>query len=72
MMMNSTKKIMAEKADEETPDKIHKIDMEDKKLKHFQYTHFRIPLYKHPGVNLFEIFVPLWILSFINLVVFFQ
>ena len=46
--------------------------MEDKKHKHFQYTHFRIPLYKHPGVNLLEIFIPLWILGLINIFVFFQ
>jgi hypothetical protein len=29
-------------------------------------------MYKHPGVNLFEIFVPLWILGFINIIVYFQ
>ena len=44
----------------------------DIKIKPYQYTHFRIPLYKHPGTNLFEIFIPLWILAFINLIVFFQ
>lgn len=44
----------------------------DAKIKSFQYSHFRIPLYKHPGANLFEIFVPLWILAFINLTIFFQ
>ena len=47
-------------------------EAEDKKHKHFQYAHIRIPLYKHPGVNLFEIFVPLMILGFINILVFFQ
>ena len=57
---------------DESPDKIHKVDMEERKHKHFQYVHFRIPLYKHPGVNLFEIFIPLWILGLINLFVFFQ
>ena len=45
---------------------------EDKKIKHYQYVHFRAPVYKHPGVNLMEIFIPLWILGFINLIVFFQ
>lgn len=44
----------------------------DEKIKHFQYTHFRIPLYKHPGSSLLAIFIPLWVTGFINLVVFFQ
>ena len=47
-------------------------DDKGKKIKAFQYTHFRIPLYKHPGLDLFQIFVPLWILGLINLIVFFQ
>jgi hypothetical protein len=47
-------------------------DSNKKKLKHFQYVHFRVPLFKHPGVNLFYIFVPMWILGSINLLVFFQ
>ena len=46
--------------------------MEDKKVKHFQYAHIRVPLYKHPGVTLLEIFIPLWILGLINIFVFFQ
>lgn len=43
-----------------------------KKVKHFQYTHFRIPLYKNPGSSLLSIFIPLWVTAIINLVVFFQ
>lgn len=31
-----------------------------------------MPFYKHPGVNLIEIFIPIWILGFINVLVFFQ
>ena len=46
--------------------------MEDKKVKHYQYAHIRVPLYKHPGVTLLEIFIPLWILGLINIFVFFQ
>jgi len=44
----------------------------DKLLKHFQYAHFRIPLYKNPGTNLLAIFVPLYVLGLINLIVYFQ
>ena len=44
----------------------------EKKIKHFQYVHFRIPLYKHPGAALLSIFIPIYVLGFINLVVFFQ
>jgi len=44
----------------------------DSKIKHFQYAHFRIVMYKYPGVNLISIFVPLWILGVINLFIFFQ
>mgnify|MGYP000191599508 CR=1 FL=1 len=29
-----------------------KPEKEEKKIKHYQYTHFRAPVYKHPGVNL--------------------
>lgn len=45
---------------------------DDHKIKHFQYVHFRIPMYKYPGTNLISIFVPLWVLGFINLLIFFQ
>jgi hypothetical protein len=44
----------------------------DPKVKNFQYVHFRIVMYKYPGVNLISIFVPLWILGVINLFIFFQ
>jgi hypothetical protein len=44
----------------------------EEKIKQFQYVHFRIPLYKYPGANLVSIFVPLWVLGFINLLIFFQ
>lgn len=42
------------------------------KLKPFQYAHFRIPMYKYPATSLIQIFIPLWLLGFINLAVFFQ
>lgn len=45
---------------------------EDSKIKNFQYVHFRIPLYQYPGANLINIFIPLWVLGFINLLIFFQ
>ena len=70
--MNSTKKLIVEKNEEESAEKIKKVEMEDKKVKHFQYAHIRVPLYKHPGVTLLEIFIPLWILGLINIFVFFQ
>jgi hypothetical protein len=44
----------------------------DPPIKNFQYAHFRITMYKYPGVNLISIFVPLWILGLINLFIFFQ
>ena len=47
-------------------------DKGDSKIKPFQYAHFRIPLYKHPGVGLFQIFGPLWFLAFVNIIIFFQ
>lgn len=45
---------------------------EDKKIEHFQYAHFNIPLYKFPMVALATIFLPLWLLGLINLAIFFQ
>ena len=44
----------------------------EEKIKNFQYAHFRIPLYKYPGASLVSIFVPLWVVGFINLLIFFQ
>ena len=44
----------------------------DDKIKNYQYTHFRIPLYKYPGASLVSIFIPLWLVGFINLLIFFQ
>jgi hypothetical protein len=41
-------------------------------VKAFQYAHFRIPLFKNPAISVFSIFVPLWIIGFINLFIFFQ
>lgn len=38
----------------------------------FQFAQFRIALYKYPGSSILSIFVPLWILGFINLFIFFQ
>jgi hypothetical protein len=56
------------------PDSPVKTFNEDKdlKIKHFQYVHFRIPMYMYPGANLVSIMLPLWILSFINLLIFFS
>lgn len=45
---------------------------EDSKIKNYQYAHFRIPLYQFPISNLVNIFVPLWLLGFINLLIFYQ
>ena len=57
-----------------TPAKLEKKKKEedDTKIKNFQYANFRIPIYKFPGSNLVSIFIPLWVLGFINLLVFFQ
>jgi hypothetical protein len=44
----------------------------DKKIDHFQYAHFNVPLYKFPIVALATIFLPLWLLAIINLGIFFQ
>jgi hypothetical protein len=38
----------------------------------YQYAHFRIPVYKYPGVSILTIFIPIWILGLIGLFVFFQ
>ncbi len=39
---------------------------------HFQYSLFKIPIYKHPFASLVMIFLPLWSLSIIKLGIFFQ
>lgn len=39
---------------------------------HFQYSCFKIPIYKHPLASLVMIFLPLWALAIINLGIFFQ
>lgn len=44
----------------------------ESKVNNFQYVHFRIPMYKYPGSNLLSIFLPLWVLAFINLTIYFQ
>ena len=41
-------------------------------MKNYQYSHFRIPLYKYPVSSILEIFIPLWILAAINLGIYFQ
>lgn len=38
----------------------------------YQFTHFRIPIYKYPGLSILTIFIPIWILGLIGLGVFFQ
>ncbi len=50
--------------------KLNKED--DAIIKNYQYAHFRIPLYQYPISNLVNIFLPLWVLGFINLLIFFQ
>lgn len=49
-----------------TPNKV------SKSPKYYQYSHFKIPLYKYPGSSLATIFIPLWILGLATLAVFFQ
>ena len=59
---------------------IHKIEVKgscnysekEKKLKNYQYAHFRIPMYKHPVSSLIEIFIPVWVLAAINLGIYYQ
>ena len=57
--------------DPNSPAKPSKKD-DGSKIKNFQYVNFRVPLYKYPGANLVQIFIPLWILGFITLLIFFQ
>ena len=44
----------------------------DYNARHFQYTHFVIPLYKYPGNALMTIFIPLFLLSLLSQAIFFQ
>ena len=48
------------------------MDDDSMRVKHFQYAHFTIPLYKFPTVTIATIFLPLWLLGIINLGIFFQ
>ena len=41
-------------------------------FKPFKYAVFEIPLFRHPIVDMMTIFIPLWLLSFISLYVYFQ
>jgi hypothetical protein len=41
------------------------------KIKNFQYIHFRIPLYKYPLSSLISLCVPMWVLAFINLSIYY-
>jgi hypothetical protein len=38
----------------------------------FQFAHFRVPIYKFPGISILTIFIPIWIIGLIGLFVFFQ
>lgn len=41
-------------------------------FKPFKYAIFKIPLYRYPVVDMMTIFVPLWLLAFISIYVFYQ
>jgi hypothetical protein len=41
-------------------------------FKAFKYAIFKIPLFRYPVVDMMTIFVPLWLLSFISIYVFYQ
>jgi hypothetical protein len=43
----------------------------EQKVKNFQYVHFRVPLYKYPVSSLVSIFIPVWVLAFINLTIYY-
>jgi hypothetical protein len=45
---------------------------EKDELRHFQYAHFRIPLYKYPFASLVAVCVPIVILACINLTIYYQ
>jgi len=42
------------------------------KPKYAQFTHFVVPLYKYPGNSLLTIFIPIVLLAFMSMTVFFQ
>jgi hypothetical protein len=44
----------------------------EKKVKNFQYAHFRIPMYKHPFSSLVGLCIPIWVLAVINLCIYYQ
>lgn len=58
--------------EEEDEDHIAKSHKKEDQIQCFQYAHFRIPIYKYPGMSILTIFVPIWILGLIGLMVFFQ
>lgn len=41
-------------------------------FKPFKYAIFKIPLYRYPVVDMMTIFIPLWLLAFISIYVFYQ
>ena len=45
---------------------------EKQKVSPFRYAHFEIPLYRIPVVSLLTICLPIWILGWVSLAVFFQ
>ena len=42
------------------------------KIKPFRHAHFIIPMYRMPLVSLATIFIPMWLVGWIGLAVFFQ
>lgn len=58
---------------EEEVEEEEKVEKHNKKgIRPYQYTHFRMPIYKHPGLSILTVFIPIWILGLIGLCVFFQ
>ena len=41
-------------------------------FKPFKYAVFKIPLFRYPVVDMITIFVPLWLLSFTSVYIYFQ
>lgn len=41
-------------------------------FKPFKYAVFKIPLFRYPVVDMMTIFIPLWLLSFVSVYIYFQ
>ena len=48
------------------------IEKDIQKITSFRYAHFQIPLYRIPVVSLLTISLPIWILGWVSLAIFFQ